>query len=73
MSLNHWVVGDYYRLVNSVNAFEPRIQALSDEQLTKKTHEFRRRLGQGETLPDIQAGSLLFQRYILQLFDYSVM
>ncbi|CAL0319428.1 unnamed protein product [Lupinus luteus] len=54
-TLNYWVVRDYYRLVNSVNAFELRIQALSDEQLTKKTQEFRLRLRKGETLADIQA------------------
>ncbi|XP_012571928.1 protein translocase subunit SECA2, chloroplastic isoform X2 [Cicer arietinum] len=54
-SLNHWVVSDYYRLVNSVNAFESRIQALSDDQLAAKTEEFRRRLARGETLADIQA------------------
>ncbi|KAI5405877.1 Protein translocase subunit SA2 [Lathyrus oleraceus] len=54
-SLNHWVVNDYFRLVDSVNAFEPRIQALSDEQLAAKTEEFRLRLARGETLADIQA------------------
>ncbi|KAJ8773379.1 hypothetical protein K2173_028556 [Erythroxylum novogranatense] len=54
-SLNYWVVRDYYRLVNSVNALEPQIQSLSDEQLSAKTAEFRRRLRQGETLADIQA------------------
>ncbi|KAK9066841.1 hypothetical protein SSX86_014164 [Deinandra increscens subsp. villosa] len=54
-SLNYWVVRDYYRLVEFVNSFEPRIQKLSDEQLTAKTAEFRRRLGKGETLADIQA------------------
>ncbi|XP_015885772.3 protein translocase subunit SECA2, chloroplastic isoform X1 [Ziziphus jujuba] len=54
-SLNYWVVRDYYRLVNSVNAFEPQIQSLTDEQLTAKTVEFRRRLRQGQTLADIQA------------------
>ncbi|KAJ1382560.1 SecA, preprotein cross-linking domain, partial [Sesbania bispinosa] len=54
-SLNYWVVRDYYRLVNSVNAFEPRIQKLSDEQLAAKTKEFRLRLTRGETLADIQA------------------
>lgn len=54
-SLNYWVVRDYYRLVNTVNAIEPLIQRLSDEQLTAKTDEFRRRLRQGETLADIQA------------------
>ncbi|MED6211254.1 Protein translocase subunit SA2, chloroplastic [Stylosanthes scabra] len=55
MSLNYWVVRDYHRLVSSVNSFEPHIQKLSDEHLTAKTEEFRRRLGRGETLSDIQA------------------
>ena len=32
-SLNYWVVKDYYRLVDSVNALEPRIQSLSDDQV----------------------------------------
>ncbi|PIN16998.1 hypothetical protein CDL12_10352 [Handroanthus impetiginosus] len=54
-SLNYWVVKDYYRLVNSVNALEPHIQKLSDEQLSAKTAEFRQRLNQGATLADIQA------------------
>ncbi|XP_057469284.1 protein translocase subunit SECA2, chloroplastic isoform X2 [Actinidia eriantha] len=54
-SLNYWVVRDYYRLVNSVNALENQTQKLSDEQLAAKTKEFRGRLGQGETLADIQA------------------
>ena len=46
--------------MNSVNAFEPQIEALSDEQLAAKTAEFRRRLARGATLADIQAGLLLF-------------
>ncbi|KAK6938361.1 SecA, preprotein cross-linking domain [Dillenia turbinata] len=54
-SLNYWVVRDYNRLVNDVNALEPRIQRLSDDQLTAKTEEFKGRLRQGETLADIQA------------------
>ncbi|XP_068339736.1 protein translocase subunit SECA2, chloroplastic isoform X1 [Pyrus communis] len=54
-SLNNWVVQDYYRLVKSVNALEPQVQSLSDDQLTAKTAEFRQRLGKGETLADIQA------------------
>ncbi|XAR62841.1 hypothetical protein NMG60_11017737 [Bertholletia excelsa] len=54
-SLNYWVVKDYNRLVNSVNALEPQIQRLSDEELTAKTVEFRGRLRQGETLAGIQA------------------
>ncbi|XP_042977556.1 protein translocase subunit SECA2, chloroplastic-like [Carya illinoinensis] len=41
MSLNHWVVRDYDRLVKSVNVLEPEIKRLSDGQLTAKTEEFR--------------------------------
>ncbi|KAL3641737.1 Protein translocase subunit SA2, chloroplastic [Castilleja foliolosa] len=54
-SLNYWVVKDYYRLVKYVNELEPHFQKLSDEQLRAMTVEFRQRLKQGETLPDIQA------------------
>ncbi|KAL9265717.1 translocase subunit SECA2, chloroplastic-like protein [Drosera capensis] len=49
------VVGDYYRLVDYVNGFEPRMRKLTDEQLREKTQEFRQRLKEGETLSDIQA------------------
>jgi preprotein translocase subunit SecA len=40
-------------VVEKINAFEPAISALSDEQLSAKTNEFRKRLSQGETLDDI--------------------
>lgn len=33
ISLNNWVVGDYYRLVGAVNEFEPHIFRLNDEQV----------------------------------------
>src|SRR3982074_2627299 len=36
-----------------VNAFEPAIKALSDEQLRKKTAEFRQRFEDGETLDEL--------------------
>lgn len=49
------MVKDYYRLVNSVNSFEPHVEKFSDEQLSAKTVEFRRRLREGETLASIQA------------------
>ncbi|XP_056161097.1 protein translocase subunit SECA2, chloroplastic isoform X2 [Syzygium oleosum] len=54
-SLNYWVVRDYYRLVDAVSSLEPQMQRLTDDQLAAKTLEFRRRLGQGETLADIQS------------------
>src|SRR6187431_2552400 len=40
-------------IVAEVNAFEPAIKALSDEQLRGKTAEFRARIAQGETLDDL--------------------
>src|SRR5262245_56732938 len=36
-------------LVAEVNAFEPSLQSLSDEELRAKTAEFRQRVSQGET------------------------
>src|SRR6201996_3249799 len=40
-------------IVAEVNAHEPSIKALSDEQLRGKTVEFRQRLTNGETLDDL--------------------
>jgi len=40
-------------LVEAVNAFEPRVQGLSDDQLRAKTAEFKEKLSQGATLDDI--------------------
>ena len=42
-------------IVGEINALEPGIQALTDEQLRAKTVEFRERLGQGETIDDLLA------------------
>src|SRR5438552_12585878 len=40
-------------IVGEVNAFEPAIQALSDEQLRAKTADFRQRFAAGETFDDL--------------------
>src|SRR5262245_50525729 len=40
-------------IVAQINAFEPAIETLTDEQLRGKTAEFRLRLEQGETLEDL--------------------
>jgi preprotein translocase subunit SecA len=40
-------------IVETVNSYEPRIEALSDPELKAKTDEFRRRVGDGETLDDL--------------------
>ena len=39
--------------VDAINALEPTIQALSDEQIKARTDEFRQRLTAGETLDDL--------------------
>jgi len=52
-SRNERILKSIQPIVEAVNALEPEIQKLSDEQLLKKTEEFRRRLKEGETLADI--------------------
>jgi preprotein translocase subunit SecA len=42
------------QLVDCVNALEPEIKALSDDELKAKTSEFRRRLADGASLDDIE-------------------
>ena len=42
------------QLVDCVNGLEPEIKALSDDELTAKTAEFRRRLAEGASLDDIE-------------------
>jgi preprotein translocase subunit SecA len=41
------------KTVEEINAFEPAMEALSEEQLREKTTEFRARLEQGEDLDDL--------------------
>ncbi len=41
------------RVVEDINSFEPKIEALSDAELQGKTAEFKTRLENGETLDDI--------------------
>jgi preprotein translocase subunit SecA len=40
-------------MVDEINGYEESIHALSDEELTAKTDEFKKRLADGETLDDI--------------------
>ena len=44
---------EYDAIVAQVNAFEPSIEPLTDDELRAKTPEFRARLEQGETLDDL--------------------
>jgi preprotein translocase subunit SecA len=39
--------------IEKINAFEPELQKLTDEQLRGKTEEFKNRLSKGETIEDI--------------------
>ncbi|MFT8979667.1 preprotein translocase subunit SecA [Gluconobacter oxydans] len=49
-SANDRTLKAYQRRVPEINALEPAVQALSDEQLRHKTTEFKERLEKGETL-----------------------
>ncbi|MGD8190262.1 accessory Sec system translocase SecA2 [Brevibacillus ginsengisoli] len=42
-----------FKRVERINALEPQMKALSDEQIKQKTEEFKQRLQQGEKLEDI--------------------
>ncbi len=52
-SSNDRMVKKLSREVNAINALEPELQALSDEQLKAKTQEFRDRLEQGASLDSL--------------------
>ncbi len=43
----------YQKKVQVINALEPQIKALSDEELRNKTGEFRERLDKGESLDSL--------------------
>ena len=52
-SRNDRLIKQYTQTVKRINALEPAIQALSDEQLRAKTDEFRQRHANGESLDDL--------------------
>jgi preprotein translocase subunit SecA len=52
-SRNDRLIKQYAQTVKRINAFEPALQALSDEQLQAKTDEFRQRHANGESLDDL--------------------
>jgi preprotein translocase subunit SecA len=52
-SRNDRLLKQLRRQVAQINAFEPQVQALSDEQLRGKTEDFRNRLNAGETLDQL--------------------
>jgi len=52
-SRNQRLLKQYQRSVERINALEPQIASLSDEQLRAKTDEFRGRVANGETLDQL--------------------
>ncbi|MFZ4711153.1 MAG: preprotein translocase subunit SecA, partial [Zwartia sp.] len=52
-SSNDRLLKQLRRLVVQINALEPHMQALSDEQLQAKTGAFKERLAAGETLEQL--------------------
>ncbi|HXF45387.1 MAG TPA: preprotein translocase subunit SecA [Burkholderiaceae bacterium] len=52
-SRNQRLLKQYQRRVESINALEPQISALSDEALKAKTVEFKNRYAAGETLDQL--------------------
>ena len=52
-SSNDRYVRSIHKIVARVNALEPQMQALTDEELANQTQVFRDRLAGGETLDDL--------------------
>ncbi|MBX7495875.1 preprotein translocase subunit SecA [Qipengyuania sp. 6B39] len=52
-SSNDRYVKSLGKIVNQINALEPQIQALTDEELAAQTDKFRAQLADGKTLDDI--------------------
>ncbi|MHB9118284.1 MAG: preprotein translocase subunit SecA [Burkholderiales bacterium] len=52
-SRNERLVKQYAQAVQAINALEPQMLALSDDELRAKTDEFRQRHQQGESLDDL--------------------
>lgn len=50
---NDRILKQYRKQVTQINAFEPKVAALADTDLTAKTIEFRERIAQGATLDDL--------------------
>src|ERR1700691_1729009 len=49
-SRNQRLVKQYQKTVTAINALEPQIEQLTDDQLRAKTGEFRQRIASGESL-----------------------
>jgi preprotein translocase subunit SecA len=52
-SRNERLIKQYSQVVRSINALEPQMQALSDQELAGKTAEFKERVAKGEALDNL--------------------
>ena len=52
-SRNERLLRQYRKKVAAINALEPEVSALTDEQLAGKTAEFRQRVADGASLDDL--------------------
>jgi preprotein translocase subunit SecA len=52
-SRNERLLKEYRRTVAKINALEPSLEPLSDDQLRAKTDEFKQRIAKGESLDDL--------------------
>ncbi|MDR3131640.1 MAG: preprotein translocase subunit SecA [Rickettsiales bacterium] len=52
-STNKKIIKSFRKIVQQINALEPKMQNLSDEELAGKTEEFKRELKDGKTLNDL--------------------
>ncbi len=52
-SRNERLVKQYAQTAKSINALEPQMQALSDQELAAKTPEFKQRIANGESLDSL--------------------
>ncbi|VVE89695.1 preprotein translocase subunit SecA [Pandoraea bronchicola] len=52
-SRNQRLIKQYQKTVTAINALEPQIAELSDEQLRGKTEEFKQRIAQGATVDSL--------------------
>ncbi|MGX5174666.1 preprotein translocase subunit SecA [Aliikangiella sp. IMCC44653] len=52
-SRNQRVVKQLFKKVSQINALEPEVQKLTDQELAESTVKFRERLAQGETIEDL--------------------
>lgn len=53
LDINRREIERYEKIVAEINAFDARVKKLKDKDFSKKTQEFKERLGKGETLEQI--------------------